>query len=146
MVMGWVGSYTPSYTRHHSAISATRSSRLPFLLPTYLCQACPVVAPLAGCYFGNKGAVLDVYSANLAATLLPGQGHSRLHNKLQVLLQSMVKLGSIFSEKDTVNFLIGKVPEININRYIHHQSECPNAYNPFTVVPDIHAYNYPAGR
>ncbi|EJK58418.1 hypothetical protein THAOC_21458 [Thalassiosira oceanica] len=71
----------------------------------FLGQACPITAPLAGRYFGKKGAVLDVYGANLAAASLPGQGHRRLHNMLQALLKSMVKLGGMYSKIEAVNLL-----------------------------------------
>ena len=66
---------------------------------TYLGQACPIIAPVVGRFFGKDGKQLDKYGANLAAAALPGQGHRTLHNQLQALLQAMMKLGGIFSEK-----------------------------------------------
>ena len=48
---------------------------------TYLGQACPVIMPLVGQYFGKKGQVLDRYGANLAAAALLGHGHIVLHKK-----------------------------------------------------------------
>ena len=41
---------------------------------TYLGQPCPLIAPVAGRYFGKTGTVLDQYGANLASAALPGQG------------------------------------------------------------------------
>ncbi|EJK49049.1 hypothetical protein THAOC_32109, partial [Thalassiosira oceanica] len=85
--------------------------------------------------------------ANLAAASLPGQGHRRLHNLLQGLLQSMMELGGVYSTKEAVNFLLGHVPDPFISRYIRHVSQCPNARNaPFGMMPDLHAQNYPTGR
>ena len=76
---------------------------------TYIGQECPVLGPLAGRHFGRQGAVMDAYGANLAAASLPGPGPRALHNNLQALLQSMMKLGGIYSEKEAPNFLFGKV-------------------------------------
>ncbi|EJK49766.1 hypothetical protein THAOC_31323, partial [Thalassiosira oceanica] len=127
-----------SSTRHqtHSAISVTRSSSC---IAAFSGQTCPLV---------SLGAVLDVYGANLAAVSLPGHGHSRpTINMLQALLQSMMKLGGISSKKEAVNFLIGKVQDVHIARYVHHLSGRPSARkSPHAVVPGIHVYNYPADR
>jgi len=76
---------------------------------TYLGLPCPIMAPLAGRFFGKKGVRLDRYGANLAAAALPGQGHRRTHNKLQSILQAMMKLGGIHAEKEAVNFIMDKV-------------------------------------
>jgi len=122
-------------------------NEFPVAFATYLGQACPAVAPLVGRYFGKKGTVLDEFGANLAAASLPGQGHRRLHNLLQGLLQSMMELGGVYSTKEAVNFLLGHVPDPFISRYIRHVSQCPNARNaPFGMIPDLHAQNYPTGR
>jgi len=48
----------------------------------YLGLLCPIIAPVAGRFFGKKGVRLDQYGENLAAAALPGQGYRRTHNKL----------------------------------------------------------------
>ena len=114
---------------------------------SYLGQACPLMAPVVGRYFGKKGQKLDKYGANLAAASLPGQGHKTLHNQLQSLLQAMMKLGGIFSEKEAVNFILDKVGEPYISRYVTHVSSALNAKTAqHSIVPDLHARNFPAGR
>ena len=114
---------------------------------TYLGQPCPLMQPLVGRFFGKKGKRLDKYGANLAAASLPGQGHSALHNQLQSLLQAMMKLGGIQSEKEAVNFLLDKVGDPHITSYINHVSSHPNSRKaPHSIVPDIHARNFPAGK
>ena len=64
------------------------------------------MAPLVGRYFGKKGAQLDKYGANLGAAALPGTGHRILHNNIQAMLRSMMKLGGVSSDKEAVNFLV----------------------------------------
>jgi hypothetical protein len=116
-------------------------------LTTYLGQACPLMAPVVGRYFGKKGDALDKYGANLAAASLPGQGHRVLHNELQSLLQAMMKLGGIYSEKEAVNFLLDKIGEPYITAYVNHVSSHPNARKAqHAIVPDLHARNFPVGR
>ncbi len=116
-------------------------------MATYLGQPCPYMEPLAGRFFGRDGRRLDKYGANLSAASLPGQGHRTSHNKLQSILQSMMKLGGIFSEKEAANFLLDKVGEPHITSYINHVSSHPNAKKaPHSIVPDIHATNFPVGR
>ena len=75
----------------------------------------------------SKGTILDKYGANLDAAPLPGQGHQALYNKLQAILKSMMKLGGIHAERGAVNFLLDKVGEPYITRYVSHVSTCPNA-------------------
>ena len=48
----------------------------------YFGQACLLITPLIGRYFGKKGQVLDKYGANLAVASLPGHGHSAPYNRL----------------------------------------------------------------
>ena len=116
-------------------------------LATYLGQPCPVMAPVVGRFYGKSGARLDKYGANLAAASLPGQGHRALHNKLQSIVQAMMKVGGIFAEKEAVNFLLDKVGEPYITNYVDHVANHPSARNaPFAIVPDLHARNYPTGR
>ena len=114
---------------------------------TYLGQPCPYMAPLVGRYFGRNGQKLDQFGANLAAAALPGQGHRTTHNKIQSILQSMMKLGGIHSEKEAANFLMDKVGDPHITSYINHLSSHRDVRKaPHAVVPDIHATNFPAGR
>ena len=61
-------------------------------IATYLEQPCPLMAVIQGRFFGKKGQVIDKYSANLAAAILPGGGHRILHNQLQSFVQAMMKL------------------------------------------------------
>ena len=49
------------------------------MFATYLGQPCPAIAPVVGRFFGNNGARVDAYGANLPATALPGRGWSALH-------------------------------------------------------------------
>ena len=113
---------------------------------TYLGQPCPLMAPVVGHFFGKDGAQLDRYGANLGSAILPGQGHRRGHNILQSIVQSMMKLAGVASEKEALNFLLGKVGEPYITRYINHVSSVPNSRKaPHAIVPDIHAFNWPTG-
>ena len=66
-------------------------------IEAYVGVACPVVAPMVGRFFGKKGEKLDKFGANLGAISLPGQGHRVVHNLLQSVIQSMMKLGGISS-------------------------------------------------
>ena len=113
-------------------------------LSTYVGQPCPLMAPVVGRFFGNNGQKLDKYGANLAAAVLPGRGHRATHNLLQSILQTMMKLGGISSEKEAANFLLDKIGEPYITRYVNHISDYPNARRaPWSIVPDIHAHNFP---
>ena len=94
---------------------------------TYLGQACPLIKPVVGRYFEKKGQVLDKYGSNMAAAALPGQGHSALHNKPQAILQAMMKLGGVFSEKEAVNFTLDKVGDPYITAYVNNVSSYQNA-------------------
>ena len=59
----------------------------------------------------------------------------------------MMKLSVIHLEKDAANFLLNKVGDPHITWYIYHVSATPNARKvPHTIVPDIHAQNFPVGR
>ena len=59
----------------------------------------------------------------------------------------MMKLGGIFGDKEAANFLLDKVGEPYITRYITHLTSQPNARKaPYAIVPDLHAQNYPAGN
>ena len=105
------------------------------------------MAPVVGRYFGNNGQQLDEYGANLAAANLPGRGHRATHNLLQSILCAMMKLGGIFLVKEAANFLLDKIGEPYITRYVNHVSSFPNARRAqWSIVPDIHAHNFPAGR
>ena len=62
-------------------------------------------------------------------------------------VRTMMKLAGVVSVKEAVNFLLGKVGEPWMGRYIDHIAPFPNARaSTHGIVPDIHAYNYPAGR
>ena len=62
----------------------------------------------------------------------------------------MMKVAEIHSEKEAVNFLLGKVPDPWMTHYVDHiSSSHTSARNsPHAIVPDIlaHAHEYPAGR
>ena len=120
-------------------------------MATYLGQhaRCSLMAPLVGRFFGKTGVPLYKYGANLAAASLPGQGHRALHNKLQSIVQSVMKLGGIFIEKEAVNFLLDKVGDLFITHYVNHVSSHPITRKaPFTIdiTLDLHACNYLTGR
>ena len=113
----------------------------------YLGQPCPIIAPLVGRYFGQRGQLLDKYGRNLAAAALPGQGHRALHNAIQHLMVDILKVAGIHSHMEAANFLNGKVGEPYINNYINHITRHPNPRSSLhAIVPDIHTYNFPSGR
>ena len=113
------------------------------IVATYLGQPCPMIAPLVGRFFGKKREQADKYGVNLAAAALTGQGHSILHNRLQSLVQSIMKVAGVHSEKEAVNFLLGKVGEPHITSYINHVSRGEgNRRAMHAIVPDIHATNF----
>ena len=88
--------------------------------------------------------LIDKYGTNLSAAALAGQGHNMLHNQLQSLLQSMMKLGGILPEKEAVNILLDKVCDPYITAYVNHVSSHPNSRNaPYLIVPDLHTRNSP---
>ena len=105
----------------------TKDPVFQIIMSSYLGQPCPAITPVFGRFFGNKGETVNRYRVNLAAAALPGQGHRVLHNKLQVMMQSMMKLGGIHAEKEAVNFLLGKVGELHITSYVNHVARQPNA-------------------
>ena len=58
-----------------------------------------------------------------------------------------MKVGGVRSEKEAVNFLLGKVGEPHITGYINHVSRRDgNRRAMHAVVPDIHATNFPVGK
>ena len=117
------------------------------VLTTYLGQPCPVMAPIVGRFFGKKGERVDEYGANLAAAALPGQGHSTLHNELQSLMQSIMKVAGVHSEKEAANFLLEKVGEPHITSYINHIARTDgNRRAMHAIIPDLHATNFPVGK
>ena len=62
-------------------------------------------------------------------------------------MQAMMKLGCIFSEKEVVNFILDKVSDPFIMRYVNHVSSSPNSRNAqHAIVPDLHVRNFPASR
>ena len=89
---------------------------------TYLGQPYPIMAPVEGRYFGKKGSQVDRYGANLAVASLPGQGHRVFHNRMQSLVQSIMKLGGNQSKKEAAKFLLDKVGEPHIMSYVNHVS------------------------
>ena len=94
----------------------------------------------------SKGTVLDKYGANLASADLPGQGHRLLDNQLQYTMKSMMRLGGVFADSEAVNFILDKVGDPYIIRYVHHVTSHPSARRaPHTIVPDLHAPYYPTG-
>ena len=63
------------------------------------------------------------------------------------MLQSMMKLGEVSSNKEAVNFLLGRVGRPHIDRYVAHVSSSPNARTAHhAIVRNIQAHNYPTGR
>ena len=117
-------------------------------MTTYLGQSYPIIAPLVGRYFGRKGATVNRYGTNLAAAALQRQEHSMLHNQLQLLLQDIMKVGGILLEKEAANFLLGKVGDPHATSYVDHvaRKNKGNRRAKHTIVPDIHAINFPAGK
>ena len=112
----------------------------------YLGQPCPLVAPLVGMYFGSAGKQIDEYGANLAAAALPGMGWKALHDSLEATVQQMMKLGGIHAQRQAVNFMLGKVGEPYMTRYIDALAKSAGKKNAkFAVIPDLHAVNYPRG-
>ena len=79
-----------------------------------------ILARLVGRYFGKKGARLDPYGVYLVSFTLLGGGHLIPHNELQSLLQNIMSVAVIWSEKEAVNFLLGTVPEPYIISYVNH--------------------------
>ena len=63
-------------------IGYTRDNVSQIAMTTYLGQPCSIITPRVGRYLGKRGEKVDKCGANLAATALPGQGHSVLHCQL----------------------------------------------------------------
>ena len=79
--------------------------------------------------------------------ILSQVGHRVLHNKLQSIVQAMMKLGGINSEKEAVNFLLGKVSEPHIFSYVNHVAREANLRkDAHAIVANIHARNFPVGQ
>ncbi len=84
-----------------------------------------------------------MYGTNLASASLPGQGQRVLHTHVEFIVQVILKSGGISWEREAENFLVDKVGEPYITRYISHVSSQPNALNsPHAIVPDVHAHNF----
>ena len=83
-------------------------------------EPCPLMAPLVGRFFGKKGEKLDKCGANLSFAALPGKGHRVLHNNLQSIVASIMKLCGILAVTEASNFLLGKVGEPYIGDCINH--------------------------
>jgi hypothetical protein len=117
------------------------------LIARYLCQPNPLCKHLAGRYFGRNTIPLDEYGANLLSESLPGRGFTKQHNDLQYLIQDMMRLGNIDSVLEPVNFFLGKVGQPYIGDYVNNITSQPGnpRYARHTLVPDIHATNYPTG-
>ena len=58
-----------------------------------------------------------------------------------------MKLGGISSEKEAVNFILDKVGDPYITAYfIHVSSHQATRKAPHSIVPDLHAHNFPTGK
>ena len=84
----------------------------------YLGQPRPLVAPLVGIYFGSDGTQIDEYGANLVSVALSGIGWKALDDNLESTLQHMMKLGGIHTQRQATNFMLCKVDDPYISRYI----------------------------
>ena len=99
------------------------------------------MAPLVGRFFGKEGEKLDKYGANLSSAALSGKGHCVLHNNLQSIVASIMKLCGLLAVKESAKFLIGKVGEPYIGSYINHVSQHPNPKTAkHAIVPDVHIH------
>ena len=59
----------------------------------------------------------------------------------------MMKIGGIFSEKEAANFLMDKVGKPFALAYVNHLARYDRArMAPHAIVPDLHAFNFPAGK
>ena len=106
----------------------------------YLGQACPIIAPMVGRYFGRNGKRLDKYGMNLSADTLPGRGHRALHDKLKHMMVSMMNVAGVQANVEAANFLNDKIGEPYISNYINHVTAHPDHRNaPHAIIPDIHA-------
>lgn len=115
-----------SSTRHqtHSAISATRSSKLHLLLfsdkPAHLLPSLVVISERRVPCWTCTTPILRLRRCQDMA--IAGPQHAP-----GTTAPSTMKLDGISSEKEAVNFLIGEVPDVHIARYVHHLSGCPSA-------------------
>ena len=58
-----------------------------------------------------------------------------------------MKVVGVQSNVEAANFLNNKIGEPYISNYINHVTAHPDHRNaPHAIIPDIHAYNFPAGR
>ena len=115
--------HTSFVTSPPDSIGFIKDCEFRTIIATYLGQPDPNLASLVGRYLGNKGKPLDDHGANLASECLSGGGFRRIHNNIQSLVQSMMKVAAgIPSVKEAVNFLLGKIGEPYINNYVDHLS------------------------
>ena len=64
------------------------------------------------------------------------------HNKLQSILQAIMKLGGTLAEKEVVNFIMDKVGEPHISSNINHVAAHNSAKKAkFAIIPNLHALN-----
>ena len=76
-----------------------------------------------------------------------GHGHSILHNKLQSVLQAMMKLEGVSSEKEAASLILDKVGDPYITAYATHvPSHTFVRKAPHSIIPDLHAHKLPTGR
>jgi hypothetical protein len=144
---GWTNIGASFVTSPPDGIGFIKDCEFRSIVATYLGQPDPNLASLVGRYFGKKGKQLDDHGANLASESLPGGGFRRIHNNIQSLIQSMMKVAGIPSVKEAVNFLLGKVGEPHIKNYVDHlASEAGRRNSLHSIVPDITATGYPAGK
>ncbi len=118
-------------------------------ISTYLCQPCPIMAPVVYHFLCNvEGNLIGmVLTWLLAATALPGQRHQVLHNKLQSISKAMMKLGSILSASKAINFLVDSINCVYIKLCVNHvtvSNHHPNVRKaPHAIILDIPAFNIP---
>ena len=87
---------------------------------THLGQVSPAIHSYVGGFFGKRCERVDKYGANLASAALCGNGFRLLHDALQHLLYSMMRLCGINFKREAINFLFGEVSETYITRYSNH--------------------------
>ena len=130
-------------TPHLTTLATKRTSNSGWQLHKPWDSHCPIVAPIAGCFFSNNGTQFDHYSTYLALAPPLGRRHTALHNQIQRLIQDMIKLSKIDSQMKAANFLINKMPQPYIGDYINHVTQHPGhpRNTRDAIVPDIHATN-----
>ena len=79
-----------------------------------------------------------------SASLPAQQGNRVLHNNLQSIIQVIMKLGGVYSEKEAVNFLLDKVGDPHITAYARQPcaepSYCPEGttcYSPWPSCQEL---------